>query len=87
MLLHILQKDIKRKKSTNVILLLFIILAATFLTASVNNLITINGALDYYMDIAKVPDFLYIINTSEESADTPVDKFFKNFAYISEYEM
>lgn len=87
MLLHILQKDIKRKKSTNVILLLFIILAATFLTASVNNLITISGALDYYMDIAKVPDFLYIINTSEEAAETPADKFFKNCAYVSEYEM
>ena len=87
MLLHILQKDINRKKSTNVILLLFIILAATFLTASVNNLITINGALDYYMDIAKVPDFLYIINMSEESLETPADKFFKNCAYVSEYEM
>ena len=87
MLLHILQKDIKRKKSMNVILLLFIILATTFLTASVNNLVTISGALDYYMDIAKVPDFLYIINMSEDSAETVADKFFKNCDDISEYEM
>lgn len=87
MLLHILQKDMKRKRSTNVILFLFIILASTFLTASVNNLITINGALDYFMDTAKVPDYLYILNVDGETNETPADEFFADSSYVTEYEV
>ena len=35
--LKILKKDLKRKKSMNFILLLFVMLATTFIAASVNN--------------------------------------------------
>lgn len=84
MLLHILQKDLKRKRTMNAILFLFIILASTFLAASVNNMVTITGALDYYMDAAKVPD--YIVLALGESAETPVDGFLQNCSYVTEYE-
>ena len=84
MLLHILQKDLKRKRTMNAILFLFIILASTFLAASVNNMVTITGALDYYMDAAKVPD--YIALALGESAETPVDGFLQNCSYVTEYE-
>ena len=43
MLLHILRKDLKRKRTMNIILFLFILLATTFLAASVNNFVTITG--------------------------------------------
>lgn len=84
MLLHILQKDLKRKKTMNAILFLFIILASTFLAASVNNMVTIAGALDHYMSAAKVPD--YIMLALGEAGETPVDGFLQNCACVTEYE-
>ena len=36
MYLRILKKDLKRKKTMNVILLIFVILAATFIASSAN---------------------------------------------------
>ncbi len=38
MFLRILKKDIKRKKNMNIILLIFVILAVTFMASSANNL-------------------------------------------------
>lgn len=84
MLLHILQKDLKRKRTMNVILFLFIVLASTFLAASVNNMVTLAGALDYYMDKAKVPDYMAL--ALGESGETPVDGFLQNCSYVTEYE-
>ena len=60
MLLHILKKDLKRKRTMNVILLLFITMAAAFMASSVNNLITITGAVDRLLGMANTPDYLTI---------------------------
>ena len=46
MYLHILKKDLRRKKTMNAILLVFIALAATFIASSAGNLIAISTALD-----------------------------------------
>lgn len=59
MYLRILQKDLKRKKTMNLIMLIFIILAATFVSSSANNLITVVTALDDYFEMAEVPDYWY----------------------------
>lgn len=59
MYLTILKKDIRRKKTMNIILLIFVILAATFVASSANNLITVNGALDYFVERANVPDYWF----------------------------
>ena len=48
MFFRILKKDLKRKKTMNVILLLFVVLAAMFVASSVNNIITVTNGLDYY---------------------------------------
>lgn len=42
----ILRKDLKRKKSMNLILLLFVMLATTFIAASLNNLKIVTNGLD-----------------------------------------
>lgn len=60
MYLNILKKDLKRKKTMNIILLLFIILATTFVSGSVNNVVSITTALDSYFDMAGVPDYTVI---------------------------
>lgn len=59
MYLAILKKDLKRKKTMNIILLIFVTLAATFIASSANNLITVSGALDSYFDKAGVPDYWF----------------------------
>lgn len=43
----------------NVILLIFVILAATFIASSANNLITVNGALDNFFEKACTPDYWF----------------------------
>lgn len=66
MYLRILKKDLKRKKTMNLILLIFIILAAMFIASSVNNMITISTALDDYFEKAEVPDYWFAMANQEE---------------------
>ncbi len=51
MYLRILKKDLKRKRTMNVILLVFIILASMFMSSGVSNIITVTTALDSYFEI------------------------------------
>lgn len=59
MFFRILKKDIKRKKTMNVILLIFVILAATFISASANNLITVSRAMDNFIKKSNAPDYWF----------------------------
>lgn len=80
MYFNILKKDFKRKKTMNVILLIFVILAATFIASSTNNLITVSSALDNYFQKAKVPDH-WIAAASEDDI-----KGFDEFAGENGYD-
>ena len=59
MYLRILKKDLKRKKTMNVILLIFVMLAATFIASSANNIITVSSALDNLLEKAEAPDHMF----------------------------
>ncbi len=59
MFLRILKKDMKRKKTMNFILLIFVVLAVSFMASSANNLITVSTALDQYFEKAGVPDYWF----------------------------
>lgn len=80
MYLRILKKDVKRKKTMNVILLIFVILAATFISSSANNLITISGALDDFFEKADVPDY-WFATTNEPDMER-----FEEFAEENGYD-
>lgn len=67
MYLRILRKDLKRKKTMNIIMLIFIILAATFVSSSANNMITVVTALDDYFEMAEVPDYWYATSFESEA--------------------
>jgi hypothetical protein len=69
MYLRILKKDLKRKKTMNIILFLFIILASMFVSSSVNNIVSVTTALDNYFEMANVPDYLAAIMNKSNSAD------------------
>ncbi|MDE5819368.1 MAG: ABC transporter permease [Lachnospiraceae bacterium] len=53
---RILKKDLKRKKTMNIILLLFVILCSMFAAAAVNNIIAVTGGIEHYFNAADVPD-------------------------------
>ncbi len=85
MFLRILQKDLKRKRTTNIILLLFIILASMFLASSVDNLIAVNGAIDHFLSMSKVPDSIAIALT--DGQDDEIADFLHEQRWLSEYEV
>lgn len=60
MYLNILKKDLKRKKTMNIILLLFITLATMFVASGLNNVFTVINGTDYYLDKAEIGDFTVI---------------------------
>lgn len=67
---RILKKDLKRKKTMNIILLLFVILCSMFAAAAVNNIIAVTGGIEHYFDAADVPDVTVLTmgeNDAEES--------------------
>ncbi len=65
---RILKKDLKRKKTMNIILLLFVILCSMFAAASVNNILAVTNGLDYYFDKAGMADY-YIIAQDTDGKD------------------
>ncbi len=53
---RILKKDLKRKRTMNIILLLFVIICSMFAAASINNIIAVTGGIDHFFDISDVTD-------------------------------
>ena len=79
MYLRILKKDLKRKKTMNLILLIFVILGVMFTSSSVNNMVTVATALDSYFEMADVPDYWY--TTSHEEEAGRVEEFARGNGY------
>ncbi|MDE7194188.1 MAG: FtsX-like permease family protein, partial [Oscillospiraceae bacterium] len=80
MYIRILKKDLKRKKTMNIILLIFVILAATFIASSANNLTTVSSALDNFIEKADVPDYWF-----SSTNDADIGRF-KEFAADNGYD-
>ncbi len=57
MFFRILRRDLKRKRTMNIILLLFIILSSMFISSSVNNLLTVSAALPEFFRMSGLRDF------------------------------
>ncbi len=85
MFFRILKKDLKRKKTMNAILLIFILLATMFLSSSADNLIAVNGAIDHFMELSKVPDFFTI--ALSDGATDEIGDFLEDNISISEFEV
>ena len=88
--LKILRKDLKRKKSMNLILLLFVMLATTFIAASLNNLKVVTNGLDYYFEKAGLCDFVIdtisVVNGEETGNDVAIEDFLKEQENVTKYE-
>lgn len=66
---RILKKDLKRKKTMNIILLLFVILCSMFAAAAVNNIIAVTGGIEHYFDAADVPDVTVLIYGENDAGE------------------
>ena len=86
MYMNILKKDVKRKRTMSIILLVFIILAVMFVSSSANNVMAITSSLDTYFDKANVSD--YSIATKGTSADgKSVEEIIKDLDCIDSYSV
>lgn len=65
--LNILRKDLKRKKTMNIILLISIILASMFASSSMNNLLSITTAMDSYVRKSELADYTVYLNDTKEN--------------------
>lgn len=89
MYLKILKKDLKRKKTMNVILLVFIMLATMFVAGSVNIMITVMNGTNYFFKEAGLGDYMIFTLRSGTQADElnndRIDKFLKENQYTDSY--
>lgn len=85
MLLRILKKDLKRKKTMNLILFLFIVLATMFVASGINNVVTVINGTEYYLDKAGVEDF--VICTMGDNCIGVLDEMLETESAVSDYRM
>lgn len=85
MFFRILLRDLKRKKTMNVILLLFIILAAMFVASGINNVISVINGIDYYFDAADIKD--YVIITMGDNSRGNIEKAVKGKSIVKSYSI
>ena len=73
MFFSILKHDFKKKKTMNIILLLFITLATIFSASGINNIVTVMNATDYYLDKAGIGDYVVLLHNNSEEIQEVLD--------------
>lgn len=84
MIFNILKNDLKRKKTMNIILFLFIVLATMFMASGINNVITVMNGTDYYLDKAGVGDYV-VITMNKNDSEKSLDDVLKKESSVKEY--
>ncbi len=69
MFFRILKKDIKRKKTMNFILLLFVIICSMFTSASLNNISAVTSGIEKYFSMAGVSKYIVDIGMRDIADD------------------
>ena len=91
MIKRILKKDLKRKKSMNFILLVFVMLATTFIAGSVHDLKVVINGLDYYFEKAGISDFTILAisgsNGVKTENDREIEEFLDGSKYVIDYQV
>lgn len=83
MYMRIIRKDLKRKKTMNIILLMFVILSAMFVSSSVNNIAAVSGGLDHYFEKAGMADY-YILSHNVDGKNS-VEELLENSENAKSY--
>lgn len=85
MYLNILKKDLKRKRTMNFILLVFVILSVTFTAAGLNTILSVTTALDDYFTMANVSDYT-IVTRYAGSGDGVILQTLDGLDYVRNYQ-
>lgn len=89
MYFKILKKDLKRKKTMNLILLIFILLATMFVAGSLNMAVTVMNGTNYYFEKAEIGDYLILTMRNsveaERSNEEKISRFLQDDAYVDQY--
>ena len=85
MLLRMLKRDLKRKKTMNTILFLFIVIASMFMASGLNNIVAVTNGLDNYLDEAGVGDFNIL--TMGAHAMGALDNMLENTPEVKDYRI
>lgn len=81
---NILKKDIKRKKTMNIILLLFTILATVFVASGISNVINVVNGTEYFLDKAGIGDYVVITQDKNSNVKEIIEKTEDIESYRSE---
>ena len=87
MFLKILKKDLKRSKTMNIILFLFIILATTFVASGLNNVISVINGMNYFLEqaVGDNNDLFILVNAGKD--DSKMRKVLDEVKAIDSYEV
>ena len=85
MIFRILKNDLKRKRTMNIVLLLFIILATMFVASGINSVVTVSNGTDYFMDKAGIGD--YSIITMGENCLGILDEMLEKEPAVNSYRI
>ncbi len=81
---NILKKDLKRKKTMNIILFLFMMLASVFVASGLSNIVTVMNGTDYFLDIAGVGDYNVITQHDDGGVTAILDAETEVLSYKTE---
>jgi len=84
MIFRILSRDLKRKKSVNLILFVFIIIASMLMAGSANVLYTTSAAIDRMIREANVAD-MTIIAFEKEGVTDKIEDWVENSDLVASY--
>lgn len=84
MFFRILKKDLKRKRTMNIIILLFVILATMFVASSINNIVTVTNGLDHYFEMAGL-DGNYFVISMANAGGAPLNNFLDDETSVNHY--
>ncbi|MCR4961067.1 MAG: ABC transporter permease [Lachnospiraceae bacterium] len=76
MFFRMLKKDLSRKKTMNIILVIFVLLSAMFASSSMNNMISVYGGIDHFFEKAGLSDYVMItiVNNGEDQSGEEIKK-------------
>jgi len=80
---NILKRDMKRKKTMNVILLLFAVIASMFVSSGLSNIVNVMNGTDHYLDLAGIGDYVVIT----QNGDGGVEQVIKDSSNVSDYKV
>ena len=86
MFFKILKKDLKRSKTMNIILFLFIILATVFVSSGLSNLLSVINGMDYFVEQAVGDKSDYVVLAPLGDSEDKTDKILKDSKAIKSYD-